>query len=359
MVPFVRSLFRGSPIRALRTRIAASLVCAAGLIGAPRAKAQDPHDAVTLALRFAKGDHWSIDEDLSMHLALTVSTGSAAESAAQSSHRVRRGDLTVLEAEPGRLDAVRVRFGGECLDTEQVGDGELVKRPTALAGLSLTVKRKAGAEPSLEGAMALSDDEKQEARVLLDPSPGMLPTHAVKVGDRWAADAHALPPALAKVLAIGPGDACAFRLLLKELGNADGRRVAGLGAELVVDQKREGSTTKYEFAGAIVLDVEKGIALAIDLHGTVWVSGHTEHTGGNGKAVKSPSRARATSGTAAGSGFSRPRGHPPPYPRRSQAPRRSGTCASRRPRAGSRRPTPTGCCCSRPTCLRAATSTSR
>ena len=256
------------------------------MIGAPRAKAQDPDDAVTLQFRFARGDHWSIDEDLTMHLALTVSTGSAAESAAQSNHRVRRGDLTVLEAEPGRLAAVRVRFGGECLDTEQVGDGELVRKPTALAGQSLTVTRKAGGEPSLEGAMALSDDEKQEARVLLDPSPGLFPAHAVRVGDRWATDEHALPPALAKVLSIEPGDSCALRLLLKELGDVDGRRVAGLGAELVVDQKREGSTTKYELAGAIVLDVAKGIALAIDLHGTVGVAGHAEQAGENGKAVQ-------------------------------------------------------------------------
>lgn len=270
--------------RTIRYRLAAaSIALAAVTSAAPQAVAQDAGEEVTLRHKFAAGDRWAFDEDMILKLKFKVLVkGKAPEALEQTNHKVRKGELAVLDAAGERLDAVRVRFGPECMDTEQAGAAEPKKKPTALASQTVVVRRQAQGDATVECAVTLSDDEKKEARESMEPTDGFFPKKPVKVGDRWVSTEKAI----ARAFGLGADDRGTLRMTLKALRDVDGRRTAEVAAALVVDQKQDYMKITLDLEGSLLIDVETGVAVGVDFRGPVTVSGETEQADAEGNPAK-------------------------------------------------------------------------
>lgn len=269
----------------LPLRLAAAWIAlAAALPGTPGADAQDAGDAIKLRYHFEAGDRWTFDEDMTVKLKFDVLVnGNVAEALEQKSHKVRKGDLLVLAATGERLDAVRARFDPECGETEQRGSADPVKKPTGLAGQTVTLRRQEAVDAAVECSAALSDDEKKEARELIEQQmEGFLPKKPVKIGDRWVATEKAI----ARAFGLGPDDRGTLRLTFKALRDVAGRRTAEVAVGLVVDQKQDFSKITLDLEGSILIDVESGLAVGADLRGPVTISGETEQEDAEGKPAK-------------------------------------------------------------------------
>ncbi len=269
--------------RTLRLHLAATSIAVAALSAAARAGAQDAGDTVKLRFKFTAGDRWAFEEDTTFKLKFNVlANGKVALALDQTNRKVRKGDLSVLEAAVGRLDAVRVRFGPECMDTEQAGAAGPEQKPTALAGQTVTVRRQAQGDAAVECAVALSEDEQKEARESIEPTEGFFAKKAVKVGDRWISDEKAI----ARALDLGPDDRGTLRMTLKALRDVAGRRTAEVAAALVVERKQDYMKIAADLEGTILIDVETGVAVGLDLRGPLAISGETEQEDENGNPAK-------------------------------------------------------------------------
>ena len=86
-----------------RPHAAASIALITALAAAPRTATQDAGDTVSLRFKFTAGDRWAFDEDMILKLKFNVSAnGKVAQALDQTNHKVRKGDLSVLEAKGER-----------------------------------------------------------------------------------------------------------------------------------------------------------------------------------------------------------------------------------------------------------------
>ena len=271
-------------IHTFHRRFATASIALVAVLALSRSRAaQNADDKVTLRFRFAPGDRWAFDEDMILKLKFNVlANGNVAQALDQTTHKVRKGDFLVLEAKGERLESVRARFGPECLDTEQADAATPQKKPTALAGQTVTVRRQAQGDAEVACAVTLSDEEQKEARELIDPTDGFFAKKAVKVGDRWISDEKAI----ARMFELGPEDRGTLRMTLKALRDVGGRRTAEISAALVLQQKQDYMKIATDLEGTILIDVETGVAVDIELRGPLAISGETQQDDESGNSVK-------------------------------------------------------------------------
>src|SRR5262249_40438383 len=77
-----------------------------------------------------------------------------------------------------------------------------------------------------------------------------------------------------------------LRLTLKAIKDVAGRRTAEAQAALVVDQKQAFMKITLDLEGTLLVDVETGVAVGMELDGPVTISGETEQADEKGNPVK-------------------------------------------------------------------------
>ncbi len=146
----------------------------------------------------------------------------------------------------------------------------------------MTVRRQAQGDALVECAAPLSDDEKAEARDLLEPTEGFLPKRPVKPGDRWVADERSV----ARELKLGSADRGTMRCRLKALRDVEGRRAAEIEVSPVIEKKEDFMAVTLDLEGTVLVDAETGVAVGVEIAGPATLSGETEKPGEDGKPVK-------------------------------------------------------------------------
>ena len=236
----------------------------------PLARAQER--PLELRRVFTAGDRWVRDEDLTLQLSFSIShAGQVLQTVQQSSRKLRKCEVSVLEVAGGKLAAVRAVYAAEpeCGDTEQTGTDAPQRKPCGLAGQTVIVRRQAAGPPAIECAGQLGPEEQAELNELLDPSDGFLPRKAVKPGESWDAEESAVRQALD----LGPEDRGTLRLKLDSVREVDGRQTAVLVAAVTLQQKQEGLTIGSKLEGVLLIDVATGHILGLTLQGPLTIGG--------------------------------------------------------------------------------------
>lgn len=293
-----------------------------------RAAAQDASgEPVELRLRFAAGDRWASDEEASFNAKVKIlADGKPLRTIEQTRRLVEKSELTVLAVDGEKIAAVRARYAPECSEVkETAGAAAPEKKMPGYAGQTVTVRRQPRGEPSIESAAPLSDEERKRLAKLVEPDAGFHPKKPVKPGDRWVAD----NTALARAFELGSDDGVTMRLRLKGVCDHEGRRAAEVDAAIVIYKKEQFLKITLDLEGTLVLDLETGAPLLVDVRGPITVTGETEQQGPDGRAVKLTAdgsgdcalRQRLTklppepAGGAKSGGEAAPDGWPPSAPR--------------------------------------------
>lgn len=221
-----------------------------------------------LRYNYSPGFAYQFNQSMEMDLDMQIEASGQRFNARQSMTQQLRGRVVVLEtadALPTRLRLAMEQGSGLSI----TGGGQTRFVPDPLAGRTVIVTLVPDGPTkieSIEGDEPLPMVDPQTRETITDlvtPNPSFLPNRAVAVGDEWTAT-------LGK-----PTDQVRTMVTLRVDGFAEreGRRVARLTARSDLAQPLDGLTLTGNLAGTIVVDVETGHEVDVNMTGPVKTDG--------------------------------------------------------------------------------------
>ncbi|MEM8873445.1 MAG: hypothetical protein AAGD32_04215 [Planctomycetota bacterium] len=180
------------------------------------------------------------------------------------------GSLKVLESQNGKPSKVEVTFDAQSGGQVQgpMGNQQI---PFALAGQTVTATIDPQGNVSLQPAGNADPATMQAISQIVTVDEELFPGRPVGPGDSWQVNAADLLDAA--------GAQGSVNVRFDGVQNLAGRQVAVLQTQTQMQGMDQGMQTRVEMAGPVLVDLETGLVVKVDLQGQMNLSGQQQQQG--------------------------------------------------------------------------------